>query len=60
MTKLFLSLWCCFTLVVNATEYHVSKTEGDDNNPGSKTAPFKTISKAATIALPGDVITVYQ
>ena len=59
MTKLFLSLWCCFTLVVNATEYHVSK-KGDDNNPGSKTAPFKTISKAATIALPGDVITVHE
>lgn len=59
MTKLFLTLLCCFTLLVNAKEYHVSK-QGNDNNPGSKTAPFKTISKAATIALAGDVITVHE
>ncbi len=50
---------CCFTLLVNAKEYHVSK-QGNDNNPGSKTAPFKTISKATTIALAGDIITVHE
>ena len=59
MNKLLLTLMCCFTLLVNAKEYHVSK-QGNDNNPGSKTAPFKTISKAATIALAGDIITVHE
>mgnify|MGYP001248305276 FL=1 len=59
MTNLFLTLICCFTLLVNGKEYHVSK-QGNDNNPGSKTAPFKTISKAATIALAGDIITVHE
>lgn len=59
MTKLFLTLMCCFTFLVNAKEYHVSK-QGNDNNTGSKTAPFKTISRAAAIALPGDVITVHK
>lgn len=59
MTKLFLTLLCCFNLAVNAKEYHVSK-QGNDNNPGSKTEPFKTITKAAAIALAGDVITVHE
>ncbi|MFC2097850.1 sialate O-acetylesterase [Bacteroidota bacterium] len=40
-------------------EYHVS-TIGLDTNPGSKSKPFKTISAAAQIAQPGDVITVHE
>ncbi|MFB9057302.1 right-handed parallel beta-helix repeat-containing protein [Mariniflexile ostreae] len=44
---------------VHAKEYHVSKA-GSDFNEGTKEAPFKTISKAAKIALPGDVITVHE
>ncbi|WP_405607940.1 right-handed parallel beta-helix repeat-containing protein [Polaribacter sp. Asnod1-A03] len=46
--------------VMHATEYHVSITKGNDFNKGTINAPFKTISKAAKIALPGDVITVHK
>ena len=40
-------------------EYHVSVT-GEDTNDGSVTKPFKTISAAANMAMPGDVITVHS
>ena len=64
---------CSFCLLVNfftlgkidsihnhleAQEYHVSVT-GRDTNAGSKSEPFKTITAAAQVAQPGDVITVY-
>ncbi|WP_349317772.1 right-handed parallel beta-helix repeat-containing protein [Chitinophaga sp. MM2321] len=39
-------------------EYYVS-VSGNDTNDGSKTKPFKTISAAANVAMPGDVITVH-
>ena len=39
-------------------EYHVS-VNGDDHNNGSLSKPFKTISEAADVAMPGDVITVH-
>lgn len=42
-----------------AEEYHVSVT-GLDGSPGSKSRPFKTLSAAAQIAQPGDVITVHE
>ncbi len=45
--------------IATATEYHISKS-GADTNDGSKSAPFKTISKAAQISQPGDVITVHE
>ncbi|MEP1487556.1 MAG: right-handed parallel beta-helix repeat-containing protein [Algibacter sp.] len=58
--KCFLLIACIVSaLIVNATEYHVSK-KGNDFNTGSREAPFKTISKAAKIAQPGDVITVHE
>ncbi|MCR4863730.1 MAG: DUF1565 domain-containing protein, partial [Bacteroidales bacterium] len=41
-----------------ATEYHVAKG-GSDLNPGTAEAPFLTISKAASIARSGDVVTVH-
>ena len=47
------------TGMLRAAEYHVS-TAGDDGNEGSLTAPFQTISRAAEIARPGDVITVHE
>jgi len=40
-------------------EYHIAKT-GSDLNPGSRTEPFLTISKAAEVALPGDTVTVHE
>lgn len=52
-------LFCVFSLMIQAKEYHVSK-KGNDSNQGTLEAPFKTISKAAKIAQPGDVITVHE
>jgi len=47
------------TCVLCAAEYHVSPS-GLDSNSGSESRPFKTISAAARIAQPGDVITVHE
>jgi len=44
---------------VMAREYHVSVT-GDDDNDGSVEQPLKTISAAARLAQPGDVVTVHE
>ncbi len=41
-----------------AKEYHVS-VKGSDDNPGTVSEPFATISAAAGIALPGDTVTVH-
>ena len=38
-------------------DYFVS-VSGDDFGPGSKERPFKTISKAASLAVAGDSVTV--
>ena len=43
----------------DAREFHVSLS-GDDSNPGTKEAPFRTIQRAAGLAQPGDVITVHE
>jgi len=58
-----ISLTFCLLLLlsgaVHAREYHVS-VHGDDAHEGTAGAPFKTISKAAELAQPGDVITVHE
>ncbi|WP_282147655.1 DUF1565 domain-containing protein [Algibacter lectus] len=51
-------LFVC-SFIVQAKDFHVSK-EGNDFNEGSQSAPFKTISKAAKLAQPGDVIIVHN
>jgi alpha-N-arabinofuranosidase len=43
---------------IHGKEYHVS-TKGNDADDGSQQHPFKTISAAAQVAMPGDVITVH-
>lgn len=43
---------------VPATEFHVALT-GSDANPGTPSAPFRTIQHGANLARPGDVITVH-
>lgn len=43
---------------VQAATIHVATT-GDDANPGSDAAPFRTIQRAATVAMPGDTISVH-
>ena len=51
----------CIAISVGAfaKEYHVS-IKGNDQNKGSASKPFRTISAAAAIAQPGDVITVHE
>ncbi len=56
ITAITITLISCTT---GATEYHVSPS-GLDSNTGSQLKPFKTISAAARIAQPGDVITVHE
>lgn len=47
------------TCAVYAAEHHVSPS-GLDSNEGSKQHPFRTISAAARVAQPGDVVTVQE
>ena len=53
---LFFVLTVCTTL--HAREIHVS-VNGSDTNDGTASKPYKTISQAAKVAMPGDVITVH-
>jgi len=54
-----LSALFLYSFDVQANEYHVS-VEGNDQNPGTESQPFRTISAAAEIAVAGDTITVYE
>ena len=59
--KRVLGLYCSFCALAtaaSATHYHVAAT-GNDTNPGRKSAPLRTIQRAADLAQPGDVITVH-
>ncbi len=49
----------CSGTFAYADEYHVAKT-GSDKNPGTAESPFLTISKAASTAKTGDVVTVHE
>ncbi|MHC4646598.1 MAG: right-handed parallel beta-helix repeat-containing protein [Planctomycetota bacterium] len=53
-----LVLVAVMTVGVSAKEYHAS-IRGDDQNEGSSSKPFRTISAAAEVAQPGDIITVH-
>ncbi len=57
--KLSIFLVISIVSVVSAKEYHVSQS-GSDDNKGSASKPLKTISAAAAIAQPGDIITVHE
>lgn len=60
MNKFFSLLFLVFSFsLVSAKEYHVSP-KGSDVNDGSFSKPFRTINKAAQIALPNDTITVHE
>ncbi len=45
--------------LASAREFHVS-TRGNDQDKGSASRPFRTISAAAQVAQPGDIITVHE
>lgn len=48
------------TTAVNAAELYVSKDRGDNQNAGTKEAPFKNLESALKAAKPGDKILVAQ
>jgi hypothetical protein len=67
--KMKLTLWffpiaVCVSLTASrgsdvwAREIHVAKT-GSDSAAGSHTLPYLTINKAASVAQPGDIVTVH-
>jgi hypothetical protein len=59
MKRMFaLLLLAAASHLASAKEFHVSVT-GNDQNKGSASKPFRTISAAALLAQPGDVITVH-
>jgi len=43
---------------ISAREIHVSKT-GSDSASGSLSSPYLTINKAASLAMPGDTVTIH-
>lgn len=45
-------------VAAQAATYHVS-TRGNDANPGTGAAPFRTLQHAADVAQPGDIIIVH-
>ena len=47
-----------FSVTTQAATFHVA-VSGNDANPGTRAAPFRTIQHAADLAQPGDVITVH-
>src|SRR5450759_2583347 len=57
-TSIALFLLGLCSLAASARELHVS-VNGNDHNNGSASMPYKTISAAARVAQPGDVITVH-
>ncbi|MCX8107266.1 MAG: DUF1565 domain-containing protein, partial [Verrucomicrobiae bacterium] len=61
MSLATLLLWlAAFSLPSLGAEYHVSAKARADKCDGSRRNPFRTISAAARIAQPGDVITVHE
>jgi len=59
MKSLAIAAGCCLVLgTAGAKEIHVAKT-GNDTHDGSAAKPLLTISAAATMAQPGDTVTVH-
>jgi alpha-N-arabinofuranosidase len=57
--SLILCVLFFLSVAVQARQYHVS-VKGDNKNKGTAKAPFKTISRAAKVARPGDTIMVHE
>lgn len=57
LTKLFAFWLPLLAITVSAREFYVSVT-GADDQPGTSSQPLRTIQRAATLAQPGDNITV--
>ena len=48
-----------FVTSLHGAEFHVA-INGNDTNPGTGTAPLRSIQRGAELAQPGDVITVHE
>ncbi len=57
---LLFSIALVIAVSVQAKDLHVSKEKGDNQNPGTKEAPFKNLEAAFKIAQAGDRILVAQ
>lgn len=55
MKRILIFLLFALPLTLSAATFYVATT-GNDNNPGTLTAPFKTLSKAIASAPPGSTI----
>ena len=58
--RLITALFLISSFTLHAKEYHVSINKGNDQGPGTEAAPFRTINAAASVAYPGDVITIHS
>ena len=47
-----------FAVAARAAEIHVA-VNGKDTNPGTRSSPYRTIQRAASLARPGDTVTVH-
>ncbi|OEJ98559.1 hypothetical protein A8C32_04980 [Flavivirga aquatica] len=57
--KIVVMLAIIFTSSISAKNIYVSKT-GNDTNPGTIDKPYKTITKASSVARPGDIVVIGQ
>jgi len=57
-TILHLTLLAYAAVLGHAAGLHVAMN-GDDNNPGTRSSPLRTIQRAAELAQPGDTVTVH-
>jgi alpha-L-arabinofuranosidase len=57
-TKIILIGMVVLAASLHAVELHVA-IDGNDSNPGTISAPLRTIQRGASLAQPGDIITVH-
>lgn len=59
MARVFYLLLIVLSLTdVSAKDIYVGGTSASDNNPGTSAQPFSTIQKAASVAIPGDIVII--
>ncbi|MBT4819704.1 MAG: right-handed parallel beta-helix repeat-containing protein, partial [Lentisphaerae bacterium] len=57
--RLPFALFSVLTAAVTAAEYHVSKTTGSDDGPGTSQTPFRTLAKGTSRLQPGDDLIIH-
>ena len=59
LLMLLASILLMAPFIVSATDRHVTLS-GNDNNPGTASSPWRTIGKAASTAVAGDVVYIHS